>query len=153
MKRSGIFDNKNWKLFLLLSIALAFVNVVSALFGNVPQFYGMCKPFIVLLGISLVIAFVNMPIKSSKTISFFAIANFGVYLIHDSFYMREYLWNDVLKVLNFENSPYLLPFGLACILGVYIVCSVIDYIRRQTVEKVVEKVYLKITSKIQKPQE
>lgn len=144
LKRIKFYEQKNWKHFLIISAIISFVNLCLGMFGVIPVYYGMCKPLIVILAITLISTFSNMPIKENKIITFFASANLGVYLIHDSFYTRKVLWTEFLRVQDFANSPYLILYAFCVVIGIYIICSLIDYLREKTIGKIVIKVYKRI---------
>lgn len=144
LKRSKFYEARNWKHYSIISLVICFINLCLGMFGIIPIYYGMCKPLMVILAITLVTAFSNMSIKENKVISFFASANLGVYLIHDSFYTRKVLWTEFFRVQDFVNSPYLVLYAIGIVVGVYVVCSLIDYIREQTVGKATIKVYNRV---------
>ena len=57
-------------------------------------------------------------------------------LIHaNSGIMKQWLWTGTLKVTSFYDSPYLVLHAIAAVLGIYVICTVIDQIRIRTVEK------------------
>ena len=65
-----------------------------------------------------------------------ATATFGVLLIHgNSNAMREWLWRDVLKNVSYLNSPYLWIHALLSVLGIYVICVIIDLLRIRCIER------------------
>ena len=65
-----------------------------------------------------------------------AATTFGVLLIHaDSETMRQWLWKDVLNNTAYYYSPWLVIHLIVSVIGVFFVCSVIDMIRINYVEK------------------
>ena len=79
--------------------------------------------------------FKNVNIKPNKFINTIAACTFGVYLIHDNVYIRAFLWNYLLKNSEYQNSSYLIPHMLISALVVFIICIIIEFIRKQTIEK------------------
>ena len=59
-----------------------------------------------------------------------ASSTFGVYLIHDNPYIRNYIWKELFKVSSYINSPYLFLYSILITFIVFIVCTFIDLIRR-----------------------
>ncbi len=57
----------------------------------------------------------------------------GIYLLHDNDLVRSILWTSFWPNCDYMNFPYL--HELAKVVGVFIVCFVIDYVRRKTVGK------------------
>ena len=56
-------------------------------------------------------------------------AAFGVYLIHDHYYIRESLWTQI-DGAAWLGKWYLLPACIGTIAAVYAVCTVIELIRQ-----------------------
>lgn len=66
----------------------------------------------------------------SRVINSIAASTLAVYLIHDYPVTREFLWHSVFNIGKFYNSPFAPLISLGIILGVFIVCIAIDYVRR-----------------------
>lgn len=80
--------------------------------------------------------FKNVHIRQSKLINTVAASSFGVLLIHSgSNAMRRFLWVDLLRVKEMYNSQFILFHAVGSVLGIYVVCTAIDYLRIQFVEK------------------
>ena len=63
----------------------------------------------------------------------------GVYLIHDNYLLRKYLYFDVFQNNLFVNSPY---FGLRILLTIILIfiCStILTLLYKQTIGKCVDK--------------
>lgn len=71
-----------------------------------------------------------------KWINYMASLSFGVYLFHDNYFTRVYLWKVWFGVSEYESSNWLGLGMLGVCAGVYIFASVIDFIRKNTIEKV-----------------
>ena len=79
------------------------------------------------------VAFLNLRIegkRSSAVITLVAGASFGVYLIHDHYYIREALWTKIDGALWLDKW-YLLPASLGTIFAVYGVCTLIELLRQR----------------------
>ena len=68
----------------------------------------------------------------------------GVYLISDNYYVRHIIWNGVSKYIS---SPLLILHMIASVLIVFIVCCIIDYVRKNTIEKLGLIIYDKVGGK------
>lgn len=81
--------------------------------------------------------FRSTEIKNNALINRFAECTFGVYLIHDSLIGRNYIWYSLLKVdtVQYNSALYPLWFVLS-VLGIFIVCALIDMLRIKWVEPV-----------------
>ena len=96
---------------------------------HVRYFFGMMRPFTILAALFLFIGFKNLKIPHSRTINALASATFGVYLIHDSRFIRLFIWHDIFHNASYQYSPYLIPYSIAVIFIVYISCTVIELAR------------------------
>lgn len=93
----------------------------------------------------LFLGFKNLKIKNSKIINKIATTTFGIYLIHEHPLMRNVL-NNFINSLQLTNSIYLIPLSLIIGLVIFIVCSCIDFMRIQFIEK---KLFDKLYSKLE----
>ncbi|HAT4224184.1 acyltransferase family protein [Clostridium perfringens] len=90
---------------------------------------------IAICSISLFLVFKNLRVKSNKFINTISATTFGIYLIHDNTYVRPFLWNNILKNSEYLNSNFLVIHAIVSITIVFIICSIIDYLRKKLIEK------------------
>lgn len=90
---------------------------------------------IVTLSYGLLLVFTNMKSISSMFINSIASTVFGIYLIHDNKYLRPVIWEGILNVNEYKESPYLILYLLGCVMLVFTVCAIIDLIRQKLIEK------------------
>ncbi len=55
---------------------------------------------------------------------------FGVYLIHEHQSLRVFLWNSLLHVSRHALSLRLFPYLACCVVGVFVVCACIEWVRK-----------------------
>ena len=145
---------------LLLSIAsIVVISIIGPKLGIVDmQFYFVSDCHIVLAlfnGISSFMWFKNLSIPPSKTINTIAASSFGVLLIHaNSDTMRQWLWKDTIDCIgHYDTSLYWL-YAIVCVLAIYAVCTIIDFIRIKTIEtpllNVTERFCMNIYNKLNK---
>lgn len=72
---------------------------------------------------------------SSKIINTVASVTFGIYLIHDNNLVRGVIWSDIFHNANFVNSKLLLPHMLGAVVATFVVCGVVEFIRKNTLER------------------
>ena len=72
---------------------------------------------------------VNSP-KIGKIVNFVTPSVFSVYIMHENFLWRERLWNDFLKASDMKESPWFVLHLLGCVALVFVVCILVDQIRR-----------------------
>lgn len=138
------FTIKHWVLIWLLFSLLRYLScVVLILLGTkIPLaythtlfFYKDQSVFTFVSALALFMVFKKMNIGTHKWINVMASATFGVYLIHDNNYVRPFLWLTVFKNFQYQDSPMLIPYSIAVAFLVYAVCTLIDLLRQQTIEK------------------
>lgn len=97
------------------------------------------------ISICLFIIFLNYKCNNSKIINKIASCTLGVYLIHTHLLLRDIIWIRIFKVNEVINSPYIVLYEFFVIVVIYFVCTLIDYIRQNTIEKL----YIKLINKIE----
>ena len=95
--------------------------------------------FSVLLGILIFLSFKNMKPKYNKKINILSKAVFGIFLIHDFYRIRNFLWFDLFKNSQFATSPYFALYSIFTIIIVFTVCIIISLIYNFTIGKLVDK--------------
>jgi len=108
---------------------------------------------ILLSAVFLFIGFLKMNI-SSRFINFISATTFGVYLLHDSPVIRIALWEKLFKNKTYQESNILIPYSIGVVLVVFIVCSIVEIIRKYTIEllylKLIRYVSIKLENLITK---
>lgn len=126
--------------FLLLTwCSIVVVDFLGSKIGFT-NFYFLCidcpKVLALALSLSLFLFFKNIHINQSKLINTFAASTFGVLLIHaNSAAMRTWLWQDFLKVPSQYELNFLPLHFFLSIIGIYLICIGIDYLRILFIEK------------------
>lgn len=116
----------------LLKTPLGKISILEDLMWGYSVFYNYSTILVSLAALLLFLAFLNLDIKPGRGARFIntvAGAAFGVYLIHDHYYIRETLWTKIDGV-SLLGKWYLLPASLGIILAVYAVCTVIELLRQ-----------------------
>lgn len=90
---------------------------------------------ILLMAITFFMGFVTLKMNYHKWINMIASATFGVYLIHDSSYIRYYLWTNIFKINQYQDSTFLILYSILVVFILYVSCTMIDLIRKKLVEK------------------
>lgn len=75
--------------------------------------------------------FAAVKLAPSQPINAIASLSFGVYLIHDSDYLRYSLWQGLAKAASFGSSPWLIPWAITMIVLVYLVCGGLEALRKR----------------------
>lgn len=140
------FFNKNkiWGIAMCCSILLSAVSVVafswySAKAGAFDPYHFVSDsnnflPFVT--GLSSFMFFKNLQIRKNKFINAVSATTFGVLLIHaNSDAMRQWLWKDALNNVYAFSQPWVFLHTVGSVLGIFVICSLIDGIRIRWIEK------------------
>ena len=90
---------------------------------------------IFIISVLFFIGFLNVKIKYNKVINVIATTTFGIYLIHDNSYVREFLWKVLFKNALFSKDILLIPYSLCVIVVVFFICCLIELFRIYVLEK------------------
>lgn len=139
-----IFDDKKLSMtltavFLLLSwcsvaagvgLLLVWERDILSLCGGFQQAAGSC-----LIGERLSF-FKNLGMGYHPWVNRIAASAFGVLMIHaNSDNMRRWLWRDVLDNVSAYHEKFFVAHAVGAVLGIYVVCTLIDIIRIRFIEK------------------
>ena len=88
--------------------------------------------------IFLFLYFVDMKslgFKMSSLIQLLSPLTFGVYLFHDNYLIRGYLWNSLISPEKVSNSSSLIPTMILCVLLIFTISATFEYSRKLIVRK------------------
>lgn len=141
----SIFDNSRfWAFAMLGTLTISVLSIVICtglsewLNMHLAYFFVQdSNTFLALVtALSAFMFFKNLKMRNSKLINTIAASTFGVLLIHaNSDTMRRWLWQDVLHNVEVYDTAYLVPHAVLSVLAIYIICTVIDYLRIRFIEK------------------
>ena len=137
-----LFKNNlfNFLSYLGISIASAAVKIVAILISNkIPfvaegqnLFYHYDSVFVLLSSVFLFVFFSRIEIHSApliKFLKFLVPSVFSVYILHENFLYRDFLWRNVIQANSFISSPYFIMHLIASVLMVFVACIIIDRVR------------------------
>ncbi len=79
------------------------------------------------------IAFSKMNMPCISFINIISSATFGVYLLHDNYFIRPFLWGKIFKNNHYAASNKLIIHAFICIFITYFVCTIIELIRKMII--------------------
>lgn len=133
----------------LLVLSVIFFDIMGSqysVFNNhTTYFFQRNSILAILFSISLFNIFINKKEFNNKLINIVSSCTLGVYLIHDNNLVRNVLWTNILKVYKYVNSNYLIIHMILSVIIIFIVCTIIEYIRKNTVEKITNKLIDKLS--------
>ena len=113
------------------------------------HFSGMQHINIVLTAVCMFMVFKDTNIGYSRVINRIAGTTFGIYLIHDDYFINDYLWQNLFKNPALVDNKWLILISVGEIFLVFTVGMVIEYLR----QILLERLYMKgIKKMLAKPQ-
>lgn len=97
------------------------------------SFFQFNSPFILIASICLFIYFDNLKIRPEVLRTWIlkiAPLTFGVYLIHDSNFMRSLIWKEWLMTRNYYNPRVLFFHLIFSVISVFIICACVEKCRQ-----------------------
>lgn len=94
--------------------------------------------------------FKNIKMKPNKIINSLASYTFPTYIIHQNAFLMPILYNDIFKAEDYLNSPKMLFNLIPTCIEIYIICIVIEFIRRvllKPIDKKIEQIKFEIECK------
>lgn len=130
---------------LLLVIAFDVVGTKISWFGSHSTYlFGLQMLPTLVIACLTFISFKRINIKFSKVINTISSTTFGIYLLHDYSYSRDYIWKDLLNNAAYQYNRLLIPYSLIIIVAVFTVGMIVELLRIN----ILEKLYMKLISKI-----
>lgn len=146
----NIFDNRKiWGVAFACSLLVSWVSVIAGawVYSKIGKgyYYFVADSNKILALVTAVCAFMffkNLGLRYSPVINKIAASAFGVLMIHaNSDTMRQWLWKDILDNVNAYHSNYLLLHAFGSVIAIYAVCTLIDMVRIELLEKTVFRWY------------
>lgn len=100
------------------------------------NFQGMTSWLAVWTAMELLIAFSSMKPAYHAVVAWIGSATLGIYLIHDHEMIRSILWDTIIKSRERYTQEYFIFYALGAVLGIMVICTLIDWIRQWSVEKI-----------------
>lgn len=164
LKKYYKITGKSGKYFLGYFITVLLNSILHFIFRNSNEVLRewMIRDYnniLVLIGsVFLFLAFLNMNIKSNaakKIITFISPLTFGVYLIHESQYVSDFLWSRINADTIKPNGINFAFIAVGIILAVFTVCAIIEFVRQKLfklikIDDLINSVSDKIERKIRK---
>lgn len=121
------------------TLVLSWSSVLVLYFLGKPVYFFVSdsnKILALLTAISCFCWFKNLKMGYHKSINTVAASTFGVLLIHaNSDTMRQWLWQDTLQNVNWFHTDYFFLHAIASVVGIYGICTIIDFLRIRSLER------------------
>ena len=116
----------------IIQIALTILTSQYAIiYNNRNWLSGNNSALILIATFYIFIAFLQTKVFHNRIINFFSAAAFGVYLIHDNSFVREWLWSKCISLQYIEtiHKFFLMPVLILLAIVLYFNCALIDRVR------------------------
>ena len=122
-------DKSNIKINILLYLLFSFI--IFVLYGfDIKWAYYYNNIFVILESIVFFNIFNNINMKKNKIITEISTYSLAIYIIHTSIFIKTVLYKDIFRTYIYcKDINFLWNFPLT-IVGIFIICFVIEYIRR-----------------------
>jgi hypothetical protein len=128
-------------IFLVLWSSLSSVLLDKISFGK--NFHGMIKDCfasnfcfpVMVVAVLIFCTFRDIKIPYNPIINLAGGSTFGVYLIHGNLLIIRWWFHAVCKLDNYVNSGLLIPYMCFCTILTFIVCSLFELLRKNTIER------------------
>lgn len=133
-----------WRWMTIFSLLIAMTSVYALLYlvrygvhlGAYATIGWSSAPLALFVSICVFMFFKDLNIKQSKIINTVGGGTFAVLLIHaNSNTMRQWLWRDLCNNVGHYATNMIYIHAILIPIAVFIVCSLIEYIRMKTIEK------------------
>lgn len=142
IRNYGIFPKiktQMWGWLSIITLLLASASILIFRYFNLYPYRLVSDSnalFAVIVSVCLFMYFKGINIRHSSIINSFGGATFGVLLIHaNSDSMRKWLWVDSLKNTEYLNSDCLVLHAIGSVILIFIICAIIDILRKRFVER------------------
>ena len=143
IKKTGLISNLKWytlALVYLLACLITWIEKFIVDYVNVNaagktvlknRLEGYTSVTIVLAAVALLVLFSKIKVgkASTKVISFFSALTFGVYLIHEMPLIRAMFIKGRFASFATQNVWLMIGLVVLAIVSIYLLCSVIEYLR------------------------
>jgi len=134
-KKLFIFSLASYFLLFLTTVFFEYMTGYDGYYSSyIYYFTSLNNVFVLGISISVFLLFKNIRIKNNRIINIIASSTFGIYLIHDHPYVRNFLWITLFKNHEYYQSSYLWIHSIIVIFTVFVVASLIEIIRKYLIE-------------------
>lgn len=104
--------------------------------------------FNLISAIALFLSFKSLRIKNNTLINVLASYTFSTYIIHENSFIAASLYQKLFKSGVYCQGNYFIPNLIVSCLVIYIICIIVEFVRRKLMEKYIDSKIEKIAYKI-----
>ncbi|WP_274656680.1 acyltransferase family protein [Streptococcus equinus] len=133
------------------SIIITYARNSTPVLNKLSIFLQKETVFCLFVALSLFIIFGTVTIPYNRLINTIASATFGIYLIHDNSKMEYLLWIKIFRMNQLSSSLLISIFYvLFCTITIFMVCSMLELIRRKIFGKIENKAVTFVETSVKK---
>jgi len=129
------FSTLFWLFLAIASVFLITVFQKLKVFPNEKRLYGWFidgfSPIQLLLAVSIFVSILYIKPYNRQFINKIASTTFAIYLIHANLLIVDWLWNSLIRGFQYQQSYFVIIYGLLVSIAVFVICSGIDIVRQQ----------------------
>ena len=137
------YDNKKISKLILFIIYICLSLLGTFIYYKYPNAINYNFIINIINSIVVFLLFKNIKITKGKILSKFAECSLAIYIIHENSFIRAYIYQNVFQTSSFYNSSFLVINMLYTCIAIFILCSIIEFIRKQlfkiTINKLIDK--------------
>ena len=129
----------------LLVLGIDFLKNITYVGFSSSYFESINSPFTLIISVSLFLVFANIKVFYNKFVNIIASTTLGIYLFHDNTFLRHLIWDKLSYLFNISvDTSFLLIKAILCIVIVFIIGTFIELIRKNTIERLTNKIIDKL---------
>ena len=131
----------------LLLVAILYTVLENKSIPYMPSimvFFSRYSIFSIMLACGLLMFFTSLSI-TSRMINVVGSLTFGIYLIHDNRFVRDFLWTDWLNCKQYALNWFFPFYALAIVVCVFMICGGVEYIRKLCFDRLFQKLSNRFT--------
>lgn len=94
--------------------------------------------FMLLAALFMFYFFLRLKVPYSRVINKLASASLGIYILHENMLLKEgeraLLWDGILKVYYWYESPYFVIHLVCSVIGIFVLCAIIELSRARLID-------------------
>ena len=135
----GCYTKMLWGGSVFLIASTIVLNILSGIYPAIADtttfFANMYTIPALLTSVGLFCTFKNIKMESVGIVNSVAQGCFGVYLIHENVFMRDFIWGHLGIIFSWGSTFMTIALLLLGACGLFLVCTAIDLIRIRLIEK------------------
>lgn len=128
----------NFIILVLSAIVMNLIGIKIDMFKeHASYFFARISPFVLMVATSIFVL-ISSKKSNNNILNYIGGLTFAVYLIHDNYNIREFLWKNIINVQNYIDKWYLIFYSILVSVIIFAVCCLIEATRKCVLKKIKE---------------